>query len=86
MVGHGGRQDAMEVAWVGHVHGRSKGAHGYMLVMCEARGGRPRAGVWGAGHQRVGCGEPSEHGDASVCVWGWGAHQGGMGTRARSAR
>ena len=82
MVGHGGRQDTMEAAWVGRVHGRSKGVGGYALVMREGHGGGPRAGVWGAGHQRVGCGEPSERSDALVRVWGWGAHQGGMGTRA----
>ena len=84
-VGHGGHRDAMEAAWVGRVHGWSKGARGYALVMREARGGGLRAGVWGVGHQRVGCGEPSEHGDASVHVWGWGVHQGGMGTRAWGA-
>ena len=67
-VGHGGCWDAMEAAWVGRVHGQSKGARGYVLVMHEARGGRPRAGVWGVGHQRVGCGGPSKHGDMSVCV------------------
>ena len=36
-------------------------AHGY--VRHEVHGGRLRAGVWGTGHQRVGCGGLSEHGE-----------------------
>ena len=60
-VGHGGCQDTMEVAWVGCGGGRSKGAHGYVLVMCKECGDGLRAGVWGVGH-----GGPSECGDTLV--------------------
>ena len=65
-VGHEGCQDTMEAAWVGHGGGQSKGA-------C---GGGLRAGVWGAGHQRVGCGRLSEHSDLLVHIRGWGGASG----------
>ena len=77
MASNGGYQDVMEVAWVGCGGSQSQGVRGYALVMCKACGGRPRAGVWSAGHQRVGCGQPSKRGECDKTVQPWvGQHRG----------
>ena len=69
VAGNGGYRDVMEVAWVGRGGGQNQG--GIWVHTGDTQSAWPRAGVWSAGHQRVGCGWPSEHSECDKTVQLW---------------
>ena len=75
VAGNGGYWDMMEVAWVGCGGGQSQG--GTWVRAGDTQSAWLRAGVWIAGHQRVGCGRQSEHGECDKTMQLWvGQHRG----------